>query len=153
MQVIHRREGFGWTSVQVGEEVRRLEAVEAALLLFLVAVIELGHAGFEVCTLGLDAETGVALFLDCLQRVTRHAALLLEGIELLFETRALLLPVVDLIFGLLAGRFQVGKSIFQGSGQLLLCKEVLLDRADTSFLVLDQLRLSNVLALVTRSGR
>jgi len=71
-----------------------LEAVESALLLaLLVGVVECRHAGFEVGALGFDAQTGVALLFDGLQRVTRCAALFAHNVEFFLKVRALL-PVL-----------------------------------------------------------
>lgn len=103
--------------------------------------------------LGFHAETCVALFFDGLEGVTGHAALLFEGVELLLEAGTLLLPLADLVFGLLAGRLEISESILQGSSELLLGKEVFLNRADARLLILNKLRMRNVLALVAGCWR
>jgi hypothetical protein len=71
-----------------------LEAIEGTLFLALfVGVVECGHAGFKMGTLGFDAETGIALLFDCLKRMARGAALFAHYIELVLKIVALL-PVL-----------------------------------------------------------
>lgn len=88
-----------------------LEAVERALLLLLVGLVQRSHACFEVRTLGFNPHARVALFLDCLERVAVLALLLLHDVKFLLETSALLLPRVHLVLDLGAGRLQVGKRL------------------------------------------
>jgi len=133
---------------------RSLEAVETALLLaLLVGVVESLHAGFEVCAFRFDTQTGVAFFFDGLERVARCAALLAHHGELLFKAGTLLLVLVQVRLGLCVGSFEVGQRVFKSSCKLLLGKQVLLDSANASLLIFDQLGMSNVFALMTRGWR
>lgn len=106
-----------------------------------------------MCALGFDAETGVALFFDGLEGVACGAALFAHHVELLLEVAALLAVLVQVTLGLGVGGFEIGQGILESGRQLLLGKQVLLDGTDTSFLILDQLSMSNVLALVARGRR
>lgn len=54
--------GKGW-----GRREGDLEAVEPALLLFLVAVVESSHASLEMSALGFNAQTSIALLFDGLE--------------------------------------------------------------------------------------
>lgn len=139
---------------EMGMRGRCLEAVESALLFALfVGVVEGGHAGFEVGTLGFDTETGVALLFDCLERVACGAALFAHHVELVLEIVALLPVLVEIGLGLGIRSLKISQGIFESGGQLLLSKQMLLDGANASFLILDQLSMGDILALVTRVGR
>ena len=128
----------------------RLEAVEGALLLFLV---EGEHALFELSARSLGFTAGTALLFDGLEGQTGRAAFLAEGGEFILECPGLLLPglAVALNFGALG--FKVAEGLFQGSGQLLLGVQVLFDCSNSSFLVLDQLDVGQLFAGVSRAGR
>lgn len=68
VQIVHRRVG-GYQAVDRSIVClsRSLEAVEAAFLLFLLAVVEGRHARLKMRTLSFDAQTCVALFLNGLK--------------------------------------------------------------------------------------
>jgi hypothetical protein len=83
-----------------------------------------------------------------LERVARHAALLAHRVEFFLETGALLPELVQIRLVLLARGLEIRQGVFESSCQLLLGKQVLLDRANASLLVFDNLGVSNVLALV-----
>jgi hypothetical protein len=117
---------------------KRLEAVQCALLLALaVGVVEGCHARLEMGAFGFDAETGVAFLFDSLEGVTRGAALFAHDIELFLKVADLLPTLVEIGLGLCVGGFKVGQCILEGSCQLLLSKQMLLNGANSSFLILN----------------
>lgn len=131
---------------------RRSEAVQGTLLLVLfVAVVQSLHAGLEVGTLGLNTQPGITFFFHCLEGVACHATLLSHHAQLFFKTGTFLPPGIQVILRFLTGRFQVGQRVFKCSGKLLLRKQMFLNGSNTRLLVFDELRLRNVLALMTRS--
>ena len=129
------------------------EAIQSALLLLFVAVVQRSHTGFEVSPFGFDTHPRVPLLLDCLQRVACEASFLPHDCELLFKTGTFLLPGFHLGLELCARRLEISHSILESSSELLLSKKVLLDGSNASFLIFNQLRLRDILTLMTRRWR
>ena len=127
-----------------------LEAIEPALLLFLVGV-EFGHALFQCLTSTFGAHSHLAFFFDSLQTGSRVTALLTQADQLVFEALALLPPVLHFRLGSVGGRLKVDKSFLKGGCELLLCKEMLLDGPDASLLVFNELRDSRTWTDLVRS--
>jgi hypothetical protein len=90
-----------------------------------------------VGALGFDTEAGVALLFDGLEGVACGAALFAHHVELVLEVAALLPVLIEISLGLSVGSLEIRQGIFKSGGQLLLSKQMLLDGANTSFLILD----------------
>lgn len=103
--------------------------------------------------LGFDAEPGVALFFDCLEGVTGGAALFAHHVELVLEVAALLPVLVEISLGLGVGSLEICQGVLESGCQLLLSEQMLLDGANASLLVLDQLSVGNVFTLMARVWR
>lgn len=103
------------------------------------------------CCLGLTP--GTPLLLDSLEGHALRIALLAQHGDLVFDLESLLLPSLAVGLDLVALRFEVAESFLQGRGELLLGVQVLLDRLDAAFLVLDDLRVDELLAGVPRARR
>ena len=64
----------------------------------------------------------------------------MQACEFVFERGTLLAPGFHLRLGAVRAGLEVDEGFFESCGELLLSEEVLLDRADTSFLFLELLR-------------
>lgn len=116
-----------------------LEAVQPALLLVFLVGVELGHALLKGLAGSLSANAHLALFLDSLETGAGATTFLAQAHELVFEVLALLAPVLHLGLGAVCRSLEVDECLFKRRCELLLRKQMLLNRADACFLLLDEL--------------
>lgn len=126
-----------------------LETVERALLLFVDCV----HPLFQLRPSGLGFPPGIPFFFDGLKRKPGRVAFLAEGIELVLVLPRLLLPCLHVRLDFLALGLQVSKCLLEGGGKLLLGVEMLLNRTDSGFLVLNDLSTDKLFAGMPRARR
>lgn len=120
------------------EERDRLKTIQAALLLLFADGI---HPLFQVCSGNLGIFSLLSLFLD-LQHAppvflfgATVAFSLQCGIQFSFQFLGALTPCVTISLDLVTLSLQVGEGFLKSRGELLLGEQVLLDRANPSFLV------------------
>ena len=116
-----------------------LEAVERALLLFLRRV-ELRHSLLERLSCSFSTHAHLALLLDCLQARSGATTFLVQTRKFVFERGTFLAPAIHFRLGAVGASFEVDECLFKRRRELFLSEEVLLDRADASFLFLKLLR-------------
>lgn len=134
----HTRES---TAVSVRNPARfkpQLEAIERSLLLFLLAV-QLHHSLFERLPGSLSTNSHLPLFFHSLQTGAGIALLFPKADELVLERSTLAAPLLHVSLRPIRGGLQVYERLLKGSGELLFGEEMLLDRADAAFLLLNHL--------------
>jgi hypothetical protein len=153
-----RVRGRGWKS-GVGRNLKGavkslsiLKAVQASLLLLFADRI---HPLLQMCSSNFGVPSLLSFFFDLEHAppvlLVRSTILLsLLGLfHLLFKLRGTSSPCIDLGLHLIALPLEICKSFLESLGELLLSKEVLLNGANASFLVLMDLGDSKVFAART----
>lgn len=115
-----------------------LEAVQTTLLLFLVG-IELRHALLKCGSCSFSSHAHLTFLFDSLQTGAGVATLFSQANKLVLETLTLLTPVLHLGLRSVGRGLEIDKCFFERRCELLLGEQVLLDRPNSSFLVLDKL--------------
>jgi hypothetical protein len=133
-----------------GRKSSKSEAVERALLFLLVDGI---HPLFEMGSSCLGLFSSISLLLDSLHRVPRILLRALKILNLLLQSPCFAFPHLEIVFGFLALGLEVNESFFESRRELFLRKEMLLDGADSSFLIICQLSTCQISTGMSRASR